>query len=157
LSDFNSDWRSDRAEDWVAECFSIIYTSAILLAMSLSRIIIRTMSDHSSGRTRVIGWMSGKRTHPRYQLPNTFYLTPDLPHFTSPALLSFPNRDNSFFNIINHFVHSFPIYQLSPLSLFLSPEVNKVKRTYPHLKLFVIESYVLVAPVIVSQLHHIVM
>jgi hypothetical protein len=24
LSDFNSDWRSERADDWDAECFSII-------------------------------------------------------------------------------------------------------------------------------------
>jgi hypothetical protein len=101
--------------------------------------------------------MSGKRTHPRYQLPNTLDLTPNFPHFTSPTLLSFPNRDNSFFNIINHFVYSFPIYQLSPLSLFLSPEVNQVKRTYPHLKLFVIELSVPVIPEVVSQPHRIVM
>jgi hypothetical protein len=64
--------------------------------------------------------MSEKKTHPRHQFPNTLYLTPNLPHFTSPTFLGFSNRNNSFFNIINNFIYSFPAYQLSSLSLSLS-------------------------------------
>jgi len=78
LSDFSSDWRSVKADDWDAECFSIIWKSA-------------PTGDH--GARYEMG------TYPRNKLSNALNFPSNLSHLPTPAFLRFPNGDYCFFHL----------------------------------------------------------